>query len=388
MTGSARILFLLGTLEIGGSERKTVRVANQLAMRGGSVELAYLRKPETLLPEVASYVPVTYLKERRRYSPTAMWRLAALVRRRRIDTVVAVNLYPMLYASPVVGLFGRRRHRLVVSVNTSESMGGQRRDYMKLYAPLLRRADQVVFGANSQRGAWLTRYSLDPARSSVIHNGVDAGHFAPGSSPVSGHDIRKRLGIARTSFVFICVSNLRPEKAHVNQLEALALIEREHGLRPHLLLVGEGPERARIEERAVDLGLHGRVHLVGEASDVRPYLAAASAFLLSSIAVETFSNAALEAAAAGLPVILSDVGGAREMFPDGIGGLIYPRDEIASLADCMVRLQMPGEAHRQGSLARAAVQAQFSIEQMADAWDAILRKGPPLTANEPAAGLW
>jgi len=379
-----KVLFILGNLNIGGSERKIVRLVNRLRRQGRDAELAYLRMPDVLLPQIDSAVPVSYLGELHRFSPRVLWRLIRLIRERGIKIIVTVNPYPMLYALPASWLLATLGVRVVASVNTSEFMARRGFDPMKIYAPLMRRVSTIVFGSLRQRGDWLSRYRLPKARSIVVHNGIDTGYFEPGATASQGLAIRDELAIGQDEFVFVCVGQLRPEKAHVNQLEALTRLERIHGLRPHLLIVGEGAERERIAERAAGLGIAARVHMIGEVAEVRPYLDAADAFVLSSIAVETFSNAALEAAAMSLPVVLSDVGGAREMFPGDRGGFVYARHDIDQLVEHLAMIQAPGKALAEGSVAREIVVTGFSIRQMVDAWDRLLWS-PTETATATAA---
>ena len=369
---AGKVLFLLRNLNVGGSERKTVRVVNQLRRQGREVELAYLRMPDILLPQIDSGVPVTFLGEPGRLSPRVLWRLIRLVRQRRIGTIVTINPYPLLYAVPTSWSRALADVRAVSSVNTSDFMARPGFDHMKIYGPLMRRVGAIVFGSHRQRGDWIARYRLADTHSTVIYNGVDTRHFQPGAMTSEAVAIREQLGIGQDEFVFTCVGQLRPEKAHVNQIEALSQLERDHGLRPRLLIVGEGLERQRIEERTAGLGVAGRVHMIGEVAEVRPYLSAANAFLLSSIAVETFSNAALEAAAMGLPVVLSDVCGATEMFPEDRGGFVYARNDIDELVASLAMIQVPGKALGEGAEARKIVVEGFSIRQMVDAWDRLL----------------
>ena len=95
---------------------------------------------------------------------------------------------------------------------------------------------------------------------------------------------------------------------------------------------GDGPLREQLLRRAVELEIADRVHFIGEVEDVRPVLAAMDVFVLPSIAVESFSNAALEAMSMGRPVILSDIGGAREMIDDGVEGYVVSPTELARAA--------------------------------------------------------
>ena len=193
------------------------------------------------------------------------------------------------------------------------------------------------------------------------------------SIPESRQEIRAALGLPADADIIVCVSRLRPEKAHGNLLRALTELERDHAMQPHLVLVGDGPERATIEACAKELGVDARLHMIGAADDVRPYLKAADVFALTSTAVETFSNAALEAAAMGLPVISSDVGGANEMFPAGGSGSVYPRDDISALVSALaVTLRNVRSGSLNKSKVRRDILQRFSIAAMDEAWAASL----------------
>jgi hypothetical protein len=98
----------------------------------------------------------------------------------------------------------------------------------------------------------------------------------------------------------------------------------------HVVIAGGAFLIDQLKRRAVELEISDRVHFLGETDDVRPVLAAMDVFVLPSIAVESFSNAALEAMSMGKPVILSEIGGAREMINDGVEGYVVSPTELAA----------------------------------------------------------
>jgi glycosyltransferase involved in cell wall biosynthesis len=132
----------------------------------------------------------------------------------------------------------------------------------------------------------------------------------------------------------------------------------------HVVIVGEGPERARLEAQAAHLGLAEQVHFVGHQQDVRPWLAAFDVCVLSSD-WEGMSNAILEAMAAGLPVVATAVGGTPEVVVDGVTGFLVPPRDPQALADAILRLlRDPDLRRRMGEAGRAHVTEHFSVEQM------------------------
>jgi glycosyltransferase involved in cell wall biosynthesis len=239
---------------------------------------------------------------------------------------------------------------------------------MLIYAPLLRRAEKIIFGCRAQLELWCARYRLDEERCQVIYNGVDERKFPAEENAkpsISG------LRLDGTEFVIGTVGTLRKQKNHVELLAALARLQELRG-NFRAIIVGEGSERAGLEQRIRELGLEDRVSLLGELEDVRPILKIIDVFVLTSI-TETFSNAALEAMSMGKAVILSDTGGAREMVQHGKCGYVYPPGDIATLAALMERLATDVKTrHALGGSARSAVLEKFTDARMLVEYEQIL----------------
>ncbi len=356
------LLVLLSTLAMGGSESKFVKLAGSLAARGTRVTLAYLNPPEHLLARVDPRVEVISLGRRGWFSPSALRALVATIRRCKPSTVVAVNLYAALYGALARVWQGRSRFRFVVSVNTTDFVNARQERQMRLYRHVLRRADLVVFGAESQRRVWSERYGVgEPeVRTAVVYNGVDTDRFAPGI--VS----RSAQGLPRTRYVIGTVGALRPEKAHTHLVRATAQL-RADGIDVGAVIVGDGRERARIDAEIARHAVQDHVVLAGAADDVRPYLAHMDVFVLPSIGVETFSNAALEAMAMGVPVVSTTIGGMQELLASG-GGVTYAPGDHAKLLEILRALLEDVERRRDmGRAARRAVLEHFRWERAVDA---------------------
>jgi glycosyltransferase involved in cell wall biosynthesis len=352
------VLFLVNSLTIGGSERKTVHLANALAAGNRDVAVAYLGPPESLLPAVHPTVAALNLRRRGKFSVRALLRLTTIVRERNINTLVAVNLYSALYGVLARWLCKRGQLWVIVSVNATESVTLKERLQMVLYRHILRRADMIIFGAKRQRRLWRARYDLDgmPDRILVLYNGVDTVQFSRASVTPAHFDKpagRVMLGT---------VGALRIEKAQIDLVRAVHQLA-SRAVDVGAIIVGEGPQRPELECEIRRLGIVERVRLVGETQDVRPYLAAMDVFVLPS-AVETFSNAVLEAMAMSCPVLVSRSGGMDEMLQFG-GGMMYPPGDVQSLCDLLMPLVSNPQARRElGEQARRAVDRHFSFGRM------------------------
>lgn len=376
-------IFVLSTLSVGGTEIKTIRLANSLFARGVQVALAYLNAPHTLLTQLHGDIPVWHLARKGKFSFSATATLRSLIREHRPRTVLAANLYPALYvAAATAGL--PARPRTVGLVNTTVFRPGEQWQ-QGLYRPVLRMLDWSVYGCEAQRSLWLpgqlSGKSSLVRRSCVIYNGVDPERFCSGDN----HDVpeqRRRYGIADGAFVVGTVGRLAPEKNQQALIDALAHM-RVAGIDMHLLLVGDGPMRAALEARAAQLRLHASITFTGGLTDVRQALALMDVFVLPSNSVETFSNAALEAMAMRKPVILTRTGGACEMISDGVDGFIVAVEELATrLPALLTELHADtGRAERMGLAAAARVAQSFSWDGMVDRYQALLRSlGEPVHA--------
>jgi glycosyltransferase involved in cell wall biosynthesis len=353
------VMFLVNSLKVGGSERKTVRLANALAAGNRQVAIAYLSAPESLLPQVHPAVATMNLHRRGKFSINALRRLAKILKERNVSTLVAVNLYSALYGVLARQLCKDQPPRVVVSVNTTEFASLKERLQMLLYRHILRRADLVVFGAERQRRLWRARYDLDsaPDKTLVVYNGVDTTEFSrAGVAPPTLDEPAGRV-------VLGTVGAFRIEKAQIDLVRAVGQLT-ARGADVGAVIVGDGPQRLQIEREIRRLGVDRRVHLVGEARDVRPYLAAMDIFVLPSVAVETFSNAVLEAMAMSCPVLVARVGGMDEMLQFG-GGMLYPPGDVGSLCDLLMPLVANAQARTElGEQARQAVEKHFSFGRM------------------------
>jgi len=144
--------------------------------------------------------------------------------------------------------------------------------------------------------------------------------------------------------------------------------------RAKIVLVGDGPERSRVETLAREAGLAEHLEILGELDDVRGLLSVADAFLLPS-AQESFGLAALEAMACGVPVVASRVGGLPEVITDGLTGYLRDPDDHEGMAAAVLDLlDDPSLRQRIAHLARASVVARFDEERVVPMYEALYQR--------------
>ena len=364
------ILFVFSTLEVGGSETKVVNIANSLSEAGHAVGIAYLNPPDTLREKIKSGVSVSLLERTGKYSLKSLRALRTLIRERQ-PVLVGVNFYPLLYMVPAVLGLGRHVEKSIALINTTE-FNPAHRMYGIFYPPIIRRCDQIVFGCKSQQDMWINKYRMPQDRSTFIYNGVDSEHFSADAAAESRGQFRSHFQIPEDALVIGSVGRFAPEKHFELLVESMARLRLEHR-NVFLLIVGEGRQKETLKRIAEQRGVSDIIRFPGVFSDVRPALAAMDVFVLPSRAVETFSNAALEAMSMQRPVVLSDIGGAAEMIDDGIDGILFNSGDLEQLTDKLSLLLKSAERRdAYGLAARRRVVERFTYRNMVENYEKLL----------------
>ncbi|MGB8993033.1 MAG: glycosyltransferase family 4 protein [Desulfobaccales bacterium] len=201
-----------------------------------------------------------------------------------------------------------------------------------------------------------------------IPTGVELAEFAPQEK---SRELLAQLHIPEHAFIFGSVAVLRSWKGHLYLLEALhELIE--GGARAFLILVGEGPYRAMIEEKIEQLGLQHWVRVAGFRDQVAPWFALMDVVVLASYANEGVPQSLLQALAMARPVIGTTVGGIPEVIVEEETGLLAPPRDAQALAQVMGQLMADPDRRRElGRQGRELVVERFSLEQMAAEIEAV-----------------
>ncbi|MEM7308483.1 MAG: glycosyltransferase family 4 protein [Planctomycetota bacterium] len=231
-----------------------------------------------------------------------------------------------------------------------------------VYADLVRRAVAI----SPAVGRRLEEAGVAPERVRLIPSSVDPEALRPVRARA---EVRAELGLGAGEPAVLVLAALVRRKGIDVLLEALAAQREE----PALLVAGDGPEREALRARAERLGLR-RVRFLGHRSDKAELLAACDVFALPS-RLEGLGVAALEAMAAGRPVLATRVGGLAEAVADGETGLLVPADDSAALAAALGRLLADGPLReRLGRAGPARGRAGVSADGMVDAYEALYRE--------------
>jgi glycosyltransferase involved in cell wall biosynthesis len=203
-----------------------------------------------------------------------------------------------------------------------------------------------------------------------IPNGVELP--AP-AAPEVRSDARKRLQIQYHEPIVVYVGRLHPNKNLPMLLEAAAILKQKE-LGFHLYIVGDGSEFETLTATVKNENLADVVHLVGASDQVAVWLQAADVFVLSSL-TEGMSNALLEAAAYGLPVVVTDVGGNKDMVIEGVNGYRVPLHDVKQFASALEGLLRDSDLRQKmGMSGRNLVESRYDITYVAAQYIALYKE--------------
>lgn len=370
----AKILFVIGTLDIGGAETQLVELASRLDRERFEAIVCCIAPAGPLASTLhARGITVHALGFRRLFPGTLgllaslprmagmFWRLWRLVRRERPEVVHAV-----LLAAYVLATFTARLARVPVVVAGRRSLGlfkERKRVYRLLENVADRMTDLFIANSEAVRVDTLEREPIRPSDIVVIYNGLDLSRFDAPVDPALPESLHLGTGPR-----VIVVSNLIAYKGHEYFLRAWALVLKSFPT-ASAILVGEGPLRGRLETVADGLGIRGSVHFLGTRRDVPSLLAISDVYVHPSLE-EGYSNSLLEAMAAARPVVATAVGGNVEAVTDGVTGVLVPARDEKALAHAMSRfLSDPQAARSMGERASVSARARHGVDAMVHAYE-------------------
>ena len=356
-----RVVILLNQLANGGTPSRVLELSRPLRRGVDLKVVVFLAPSEALVREYADAgVDVEVLGGR--VNPRSYARLAALLRAWRPDV-----LHTYLPFSGIAGRLIGRWCRVPVLVSSHQNVRGKFRPVIRaLDALTIRMADHVVCNSEEVERSFFgtcTPYEGegDAAWVVTVVDGVDVDEVRAAVARADRDAVRAELGAGPDDFVVVCVARYVPVKDQPTTLRAFAA---HAGADARLWLVGWGQEEARLRALAERLGVAERVRFVVGTRDVARCLAGADCFVLASHK-EGFSGALLEAMAAGLPLVVSDIPQNLAAVGED-AGLHFRVGDPDDLGRALQRVRRdPGLARALGDRAAARVAERFSVERVA-----------------------
>jgi glycosyltransferase involved in cell wall biosynthesis len=291
-----------------------------------------------------------FLGKRPGIDPALAWRLRSLLRRLGTGAVHTHHVGPLLYGGLAARLAGIRH--LVHTEHDAWHLADPRRRRLQATLVHLLRPRLVADAALVRDTA---EAALPGRRYIVIGNGIDTHLFTPGDRDVA----RRSLGLPCNVRLVGCAARLESVKGHLHLLQALARLPDD----VHLALAGDGSLADALAKEALSLGIHARVHFLGNVEEMPSFYRALDLFCLPSLR-EGLPLAPLEAQACGVPCVLTDVGGNREALWSHNGTLVPASDDLALARALATRLNFAGNDDP-----RAFVVSQADVRTMTRAYE-------------------
>lgn len=359
---------VLLSLRPGGLENGVVNVINGLDRREFLSTVCCLQSAGEFARRIADErCRILEFGLRPGNNPRLVWRLARAFKTLRLDIVHTRNAEAFFYGALAARLAG------VPVVHSEHGRTFPEKWHRALLQRWLLRGSACAFAVSRQLADQMVReIGVPPGSFKVIYNGVDSAKFARAT-----HHGRR---VPRDEILIGSVGRLAAVKNYHLLLQAVARLPQDLPWR--LVLVGDGPERENLQATIGQLRIGARVSLLGHRDDVAELLGELDIFVLPSVS-EGMSNTLLEAMAAGVAVIASDVGGNREIIEAERSGVLFAPGDALAAARAIQRLA--GDAQLRGRLASAGAQqaaTTFSLRTMLSAYEELYRSVRRTTSDQ------
>ena len=365
MTGKTDILFVIGQMDIGGTEKHLRTLLPALNQRGLNVCLFAIRSGGALIkPLRDDGVEVYCPKNARRGIWGVLFAASDLIRIVRNTRPAAVHFFlPEAY---LLGGFctlftSAKKFMSRRSLNAYQ----KNRWYARPLEKLLHRTLEMSFANSEPIRLQLIQEGIPENKVTVLHNGVDP-FTRPENTELDKY--RADLGIRSDDIVCLVVANFIPYKGHLDVIQAFSLLNTENSHDWHLIFVGRGSEAnlSTIQAQIYERSLGEKVSIITNCDDPRIYLGLADIGILASHE-EGFSNALLEYMAAELAIVATDVGGNSDAIDSGISGILVPPRNPETIAKSVSELIESAELRRKlASDAKRKAEEKFSLSDCID----------------------
>ena len=364
-TRRPRVLQVVLSLHPGGTERLLVELVTRLDAAIPMAVACLDERGAWALDIERANIRVSALGRTPGFHPTLGRAIAREARRHGATVIHAHHYSPFVYSA--LSRFWRSGCPVIFTEHGRLSDAGpssKRRLANQMFGHVPGRA----FAVSEDVRAHLVGEGFRPERVGVIYNGISVGPL-PGTA--SRAAARARLGVGDAVSVIGTVGRLDPVKDFRTLIEAMGSVCKVR--QSVLVIVGDGPERPALEAAARDLGLTDAVRFLGHRDDAREWLAACDVYANSSIS-EGVSLTILEAMAAGLPIVATEVGGTPEIVDASCGRLVPARSATGLAAAAIDLLERRDLRQVLGQAARQRAETRFTIERMVAEYAAVYRE--------------
>jgi glycosyltransferase involved in cell wall biosynthesis len=366
-----RLLLLCTDMGIGGgAEEQVIHLAMALHRRGWITRIVSMLPPGPMPPDFDySAIPVDHLGMRRGLpDPRSIFRLAKLVRAFRPDVVHSHMNHANLLARAVRLI---SPSPVVIGTLHALNMAGVEKDRTRLFEIAHQCSDflseRTTAICHAAADYYCRRRAVPVSKMVVVPNAIDTAWYA--FDPEARDRVREQLGL-KDQFIWLAVGRLELAKAYPTLLGAFAKLDPTSA--GTLLICGEGSLKNELAALARDLRIDQRVRFLGLRNDIPQMMSAADAFTLCSDS-EGLPLVLLQAGAASLPIIATNVGGNGEVVADGSNGRLVPAGDPEVFARAMSGILALSIEERKslGEAGRIRVEATFQTTRVVDRWEQI-----------------
>ena len=367
------VAFISNGLVFGGAERFSISVINGLHEKGYKPLVILLSNENPLLKELHEGIDVHIMKRSFRYDLSVSWRIKKIITENNISKVFCVETFPFILGK--LAFYGNSKVVFYLSLHNSLPISFKQKLFDIFYLSVFNKTDIAMFICQFQQHCFEKYYFFKPKLYKVIYNGIDTARYNWQEQPIGNKETpgwKQDLGLGQEDKTILMVGRISIEKGHKYAISALKILHDKQPVhKTHLVIVGSGDAnlKASLEKQVESLKLQKYVHFAGAHQDVRPYLLGADMFTLTSFS-ETFSLAALEAMACGLPVSLTNVGGAAEMVRDEKTGMLSIKNDPESIAASWFSVL---NGHQNKAKIAEYIQNNFSLNKMISEYEEILK---------------
>ena len=360
-----RILHVIPTLDRSGAEKQLVLLAKGLPRDEFDVHVCALTRGGPLAAELQQAgIPLSFIEKQWKFDPPAWWRL-----RRHIGALKPDLVQTWLFAANAYGRTAARSagvNHLLASERCVDSW--KTWQHLALDRYLANHSDAILVNSRGVR-EFYRRQGIPGEKLRLIHNGIGP---APASS-TTREQLLGELNLPAGTRLVAAVGRLWPQKRLKDLIWATDLLQviRDD---VHLLVIGEGPQREALERYARLCHVAQRVHFLGTRHDVPRLMPHFDVLWLAS-SFEGLPNVVMEAMAAGVPVVASDIAGNRELVVHDRTGYLAPVGDRAGFARFANKiLEDRALQERLGCAGRQRIGAEFTVEAMVAGHAAVYRE--------------
>jgi glycosyltransferase involved in cell wall biosynthesis len=348
-----KVLFLINELDVGGAEVVLTQIATRLDPSRFRPSVACLWGRGALAEKLAAHgIPGHFLDFRRKWDLGVLFRLRRLLNTGKFDV-----LHTFLFQANIVGRlaarFASERPITLAGVHVTDP----RRYHFWIEGWTSELVDKFLAVSEGVRARLIQTARIPPDKIVTIPNGVEP------AAPAESRGLRAELKLPPEARIVATVGRLTEQKGLCYLIEAAAQVLK-HRPDAHFLIVGQGPLEGALRRQAEQLGVAGNVHFLGWRKDAALIAAAADLFVLPSL-WEGMPIALLEAMAAGVPVVATQVAGSSEIVESEKYGILVPPADAGALGrEILGLLSNPERARQLGAAGRQRVLEAFSVEKM------------------------